>query len=521
MLFYLILILYLYLLCVLLLLLRLFPLLAVLLTVQAIAFFGVFMICVSMRFHIKGSFCIAVVICSIVWWIYDKSFPNEVFAVPAVSTVNFNRFVDREHVPLLTADLLFLYVLYLNGLVTSLSNLAVLTREDGATPRGRWVFIMSGFFTICGGLLTSAPILVSPESSAAIKEGAKTGLSTLVAGVLFIFAALFSPVFERVPAAGTSPVLVMIGLILFQNANRIDWRNVADAAPAFMVLFYIPFTYSIIQGVILGYIMYIAITLCTGEFLENLLHLYLVYFPGMEATLSRFKILEPYLMKKHSQYRSAPPSVRSGMGGGGGLHAAAASDSGSEDGTESFYRPPGMGVAGAGAGAGAGGNLRQNSADSSTGNSSNNNNNDMTYMLSSGVDMDTTGFNADASQDASYIVRTASTAAGDHPDAGPDFGTTFGFHHGASDPGMMDDVGGIRNYNAEEDGLRFVGGGGGGAAGAGSSGYSNVPTTTGGGRGRGVTFGDHLTGVSSHGNPLNNPTRGTADHDNSDGGDIR
>ena len=213
-----------------------------------IAFFGVIIICVAMRYHIKGSFCLAVIFCSILWWLYDNSFPSDVFSVPTVTTATFSDEVDNSHLPLLTVDLLFLYVLYLNGLVNSLSSLAVLTREDGATPRGRWVFILSGFFTVCGGLISSAPILVSPESSAAIKEGAKTGLSALVAGVLFLFAAFLGPLFERVPAAGTSPVLIMIGLILFQNVNRIDWRNVADAAPAFVVLFYIPFTYSIIQG---------------------------------------------------------------------------------------------------------------------------------------------------------------------------------------------------------------------------------------------------------------------------------
>ena len=212
-----------------------------------IVFAGVIIICVAMQYHIKGSFCLAVVLCSVTYWIYDRSFPDQVFAIPTITTANFDR-IEQSHIPLLTVDLLFLYVLYLNGLVNSLTSLATLSRDDGATPRGRWIFILSGFFTIIGGLLTSAPILVSPESSAAIKEGAKTGLSTVVCGVLFLFSSFLGPLFQHIPASGTSPVLIMIGVILFQNVNRVDWRNVADAAPAFVVLFYIPFTYSIIQG---------------------------------------------------------------------------------------------------------------------------------------------------------------------------------------------------------------------------------------------------------------------------------
>ncbi len=212
-----------------------------------LSFAGVILICIGMRHHWKGSFCIAVILCSIVWWWYDDSFPNGVAAWPSVDRTGTKGF-DTNSTPLLTIDLVFLYVLYLNGLMTSLSNLAVLTREDSTVPRGRWVFIMCGIFTVFAGMLSSAPILVSPESSASIKEGAKTGLSAVVAGILFLVALFFSPLFENVPPPGTSPVLVMIGVILFQNVSRIDWRNVTNAAPAFVVLFFIPFTYSIIQG---------------------------------------------------------------------------------------------------------------------------------------------------------------------------------------------------------------------------------------------------------------------------------
>eukprot|EP01034_Spumella_vulgaris_P032387 gene32387-39979_t len=144
-----------------------------------------------------GSFCLAVIACSLIWWVYKDDWPEAFFAAPYSRTASLNN-ISYANTPLLTVDLIFLYVLYLNGLVTSLSNLAVLTRKDRQTPRGRWIFIMSGLFTIIAGLLSAPPILISPESSASIKAGAKTGLSTVV------------PIFEAVPAAGTSPVLIMI-----------------------------------------------------------------------------------------------------------------------------------------------------------------------------------------------------------------------------------------------------------------------------------------------------------------------
>eukprot|EP01040_Poterioochromonas_malhamensis_P002191 gene2191-2332_t len=274
-----------------------------------IALSGVIVICVAMRYHIRGSFCIAVVACSLIWWIYDNDFPTSVATVPSVDTASLKG-INSSKIPLLTIDLIFLYVLYLNGLMTSLSNLAYLTREDSTIPRGRWIYIMCGGFSILAGFLSSAPILVSPESASSIKEGAKTGLSALVAGVLFLASSFFSPVFEKVPGAGTSGILIMIGVILFQNVGRIDWRNLSNSAPAFVVLFYIPFTYSIIQGVLLGYIVYLIVALCTGELLENTVGLLLVYFPQWEEWLfDTLGIHERMARKSRAQSRakSAPP----------------------------------------------------------------------------------------------------------------------------------------------------------------------------------------------------------------------
>lgn len=273
-----------------------------------IAIGGMIFICVGMRYHLKGAFAIAIIFCSLIWWIYDNDFPEAIAVAPKVATIDTSGLKNQD-IPLLTLDLVFLYVLYLNGLLTSLSNLAYLTRKDSTIPRGRWIYIICGGVTVLSGCLSSAPILVSPESASSIKEGAKTGLSAVVAGVLFLLASFFSPVFEKVPSAGSSGVLIMIGIILFQNVGRIDWRNLSVSAPAFVVLFYIPFTYSIIQGkiqpsfglfysyyflcspffcmigVILGYIVYLSIGLCTGELLFHTVNLFLLYFPRFEKNV--------------------------------------------------------------------------------------------------------------------------------------------------------------------------------------------------------------------------------------------
>jgi hypothetical protein len=84
--------------------------------------------------------------------------------------------------------------------------------------------------------------------------------------LLFGIAAFFSPLFAEVPAAGTAPLLLMVGVLLFPNAKRIDWSYIGKAVPSFCCLFFIPFTYSILRGVAFGYVSYVIIGMFTGDF---------------------------------------------------------------------------------------------------------------------------------------------------------------------------------------------------------------------------------------------------------------
>jgi hypothetical protein len=122
------------------------------------------------------------------------------------------------------------------------------------------------------GFTSGPPILISPESAAGIKAGAKTGLSTLICGILFAIACFFSPLFAAVPAAGTAPLLLAVGVVLFGNVRRIDWSSIKEAIPAYCCLFFIPFTYSILRGIGFGYVMYIIMGIFTGD----------LYYQGLE-----------------------------------------------------------------------------------------------------------------------------------------------------------------------------------------------------------------------------------------------
>eukprot|EP01031_Cornospumella_fuschlensis_P026302 gene26302-31774_t len=236
----------------------------------AVAISNLIIVAVLLHFHVKGAFCCGLVLGTIMWWIIDNSWPKSLVLEP--ETINEKGDPSNPHITLLVFNLFFLFILTLNGLARSLSDLGGLTKPNGAIPRGKFLFVVCGLTTMLSAYMSGPPILISPETAAGIKAGARTGLSTLVCGVLFGIAAFFSPLFASVPPAGTAPLLIMVGVMMFGNAKRIDWTDYKVAVPSYCVLFFIPFTYSILRGVAIGYIVYVMIGLFTGDMIENTLN---------------------------------------------------------------------------------------------------------------------------------------------------------------------------------------------------------------------------------------------------------
>ena len=241
-------------------------------------------IAVAQHFHQKGAFVIGLGVGSVLFWTFvndaeNSDWPTSVSALPSYDWGDLPTFAAaiQPRALILVFNLSFLYILTLNGLARSLSDLADLTFSGGSIPRGNWLYIFCGATTILSGLLSGPPILISPESAAGIKAGAKTGLSTLVCGTLFGISTFFGPFFSAIPSAATSPLLILVGMVLFQNVSRIHWARTREAVSAFFVLLLIPFTYSIICGIGFGFLVYVGVGLFTGEAWQDLKALVLSY----------------------------------------------------------------------------------------------------------------------------------------------------------------------------------------------------------------------------------------------------
>jgi adenine/guanine/hypoxanthine permease len=232
-----------------------------------IAVASTIIVAACLHYHVKGAFCVGLMFGTFTWWIAKGEGPEGVVLDPEAD-ISSGEYAGNR-VVLLVFNLFFLYILTLNGLARGCSDLGGLTKKGGKVPRGNALFIVCGAISMLSGYFSGPPILISPESAAGIKAGAKTGLSTVICGILFGIATFFSPIFAAVPAAGTAPLLIMVGVLLFNNTKRVDWTDFKESVPAYFVLFYIPFTYSILRGVAFGYIIYAFLMLFTGEWIPN------------------------------------------------------------------------------------------------------------------------------------------------------------------------------------------------------------------------------------------------------------
>ncbi len=120
--------------------------------------------------------------------------------------------------------------------------------------------------TIVGSLLGTSTVTSFVESTSGIADGARTGLSSIVTGVLFLLTMFFSPLFLSVPSFATAPALVAVGMMMIRgSAKELNWKDYTKALPAFLTMIMMPFGYSIATGIAYGFVSFTIIHLLVGE----------------------------------------------------------------------------------------------------------------------------------------------------------------------------------------------------------------------------------------------------------------
>ncbi len=139
--------------------------------------------------------------------------------------------------------------------------------RDNRLPRARQAMMSDAIGTVAGAALGTSTVTSFIESAAGVEQGGRTGLTALVAAALFLAALLFSPIIEMIGSypAITAPALIVVGAMMMRGVVKIDWNNYAESLPAFLIIAGIPLTYSIADGLALGFIVYPFLKLFAGQ----------------------------------------------------------------------------------------------------------------------------------------------------------------------------------------------------------------------------------------------------------------
>ena len=151
------------------------------------------------------------------------------------------------------------------GTLIGCANEANMLDKDGRLPRIKQALLADAIATSAGAVLGTSTTTTFVESSAGVSEGGRTGLASVVTGLLFLVSIFLAPVFTAIPGFATAPALLFVGFLMIKAVVKIDFEDLTESVPAYLCLLAMPLMYSISEGIAVGVISYVVINLVCGK----------------------------------------------------------------------------------------------------------------------------------------------------------------------------------------------------------------------------------------------------------------
>lgn len=151
------------------------------------------------------------------------------------------------------------------GTLIGCANKANMLDKEGKLPRIKQALLADAVATSAGAILGTSTTTTFVESSAGVAEGGRTGLASVVTGLLFLVSVFLAPIFITIPGFATAPALLFVGFLMITAVTQIDFNNLTEAIPAYLCLLAMPLMYSISDGIAVGVISYVVINLACGK----------------------------------------------------------------------------------------------------------------------------------------------------------------------------------------------------------------------------------------------------------------
>ncbi len=154
------------------------------------------------------------------------------------------------------------------GSLMGLGRQAGYLTPDGKMPRVNRALFADAIATIAGSIFGTSTVVTYIESSTGVSEGGRTGLTAVVVAILFMLAVFFSPIAGAIPPFATAPALIIVGALMIGAVTDINWEDLNEEIPAFLTMLAMPLTFSIANGLALGFIFYPLLKVLTGRWRE-------------------------------------------------------------------------------------------------------------------------------------------------------------------------------------------------------------------------------------------------------------
>lgn len=251
-----------------------------------LAVIGLLLIAIMYEKHIKGSILIGIVITWILGiicqmaGIYQIDVENGFYSlIPSWSSFDITAIsktfgqcfniagMNIKPVDFIVIIFAFLFVDIFDtlGTLIGVANKADMLDEENKLPNIKQALLADAIATTAGAILGTSTTTTFVESSAGVAEGGRTGLSSIVTGLLFLVAIIFAPIFTTIPGFATAPALIFVGFLMVSAVVDIDFNDYTEAIPAYLCLIAMPLMYSISEGIAVGVISYVVINLICGK----------------------------------------------------------------------------------------------------------------------------------------------------------------------------------------------------------------------------------------------------------------
>ena len=221
------------------------------------------------KMKIKGNIIIGIVAFSIIAWLGGWANFNGVVSSPPPMThlmaFDLGAALSASMVTVIFT-LFFIDFFDTAGTLTSVADVAGKVGSDGKIKDIDKAMLPDSVSTVAGAMLGTSTVTTYIESAAGVKAGGRTGMTSLVIGLLFLSCLFFSPLATSLPKEIDAAALIYISTLFLRNITDIEWDDAAEAGPAVLAMIAMPFTYSISNGIALAFVSYAAIRIFTGKF---------------------------------------------------------------------------------------------------------------------------------------------------------------------------------------------------------------------------------------------------------------